>query len=337
MPTNIFDSLNEERVYFGYRNTKDGKEIMDGLVTMAKNAGFCFNDSLELAQQIMDQVYTYDNVREQVQEDVRAAMEQVFSTLETLEPEARLDAMNQMLFGLNMVSDETLLEELDSGADPMVLFQESSGKYTVSAPNAEQNLREDILRKVSNLHLSPKALARMGKSIAASSDYVATSAALGRKGCALKCVVAMDLYLKNRNTMDVDEAVLLACETVELEAVSDAIRLGELSETGAEILTAAAFIVLIIIAALSPTLCKTLVNVLFVLTVACAIHIDGKNLFELLGEKVALAAGYVKSGVETFQTGLERICSCLEAERIPAADTEEPVPAFDVQNAEEYI
>jgi len=343
MMTNIFDSLNEERVYAGYHDAKDGKALTEALVEMAKSKGMAFSDSLELAQKIMDSVYSYNNILEQVQEDVQSAMEQALAGLETMDPEDRMDAMRQILFGLHLASDEELLSRLDKDSSSEELFREACDKGVPYMPGKEDDLRKALLRKVTNLRLSPAALARMGKKLSSSEDYVAASAAMGRKGYALKCVVAMDVYLRNKETMDIDEAVLATCETVEMEAIADAVRIGEIAEATAEILvialTIAIFIAIMILVGKYATagLGKVALTSIAGLLVGFGTWHVGNVLSHTIGEKVALAAGYVKSGVETFQAGIDRICSCMEAGTSPIVNKEEAISSFNVQNMEEYI
>lgn len=343
MMTNVFDSLNEERVYAGYRDAKDGKALTEALVEMAKSKGMDFSDSLELSKKIMDSVYSYDNILEQVQEDVQSAMEQALAGLESMEPEDRMNAMRQILFGLHLASDEELLSRLDKGSSSEELFREACDKGVPYMPRKEDDLRKALLRKVTNLRLSPAALAQMGKKLSSSEDYVATSAAVGRKGYALKCVVAMDVYLRNKETMDIDEAVLATCETVEMEAIADAVRIGEIAEATAELLllalTVAILIATIVLVGKYATAGIGKVALTFIegLLVGCGTWYAHNVLSRTIGEKTALAAGYVKSGVETFQAGMDRICSYMEAESTPAVNTEEAIPSFDVQNVEEYI
>lgn len=344
MMTNIFDSLNEERVYSGYHNIKDGKALTEALVEMAKSTGMAFSDSLELSKKIMDSVYSYDNILEQVQEDVQSAMEQALAGLESMEPEYRMNAMRQILFGLHLASDEELLSRLDKGSSSEELFREACDKGVPYMPRKEDDLRQTLLRKVTNLRLSPAALARMGKKLSSSEDYVAASAAMGRKGYALKCVVAMDVYLRNKETMDIDEAVLATCETVEMEAIADAVRIGEIAEATAEILLLALTIAIYIATIVlfwkkyaAAGIGKAALTAIDGLLVGHGTWCAGKVLSPTIGEKAALAAGYVKSGVETFQAGMDRICSYMEAESTPAVNTEEAIPSFDVQNVEEYI
>lgn len=343
MMTNIFDSLNEKRVYAGYRDAKDGEALTEALVEMAKSKGISFSDSLELSRKIMDSVCSCDNILEQVQEDVQSAMEHALAGLETIDLEDRMEAMRQILFGLHLVSDEELLSRLDKGSSSEELFREACDKGVPYMPTKEDDLRKALLRKVTNLRLSPTALTRIGKKLSTSEDYVATSAAVGRKGYVLKCVVAMDVYLSNKDTMDIDEAILAACETVEMEAIADAVRIGEIAEETAEfllvVLSVAILIATIVLIGQYATVGIGKVAITFIagLLLGCGAWYAKTVLSRAIGEKVALAAGYVKSGVETFQAGIDRICSYIEGETSPVVDKEETISSFDVQNVEEYI
>lgn len=332
------NSLHEGKIYNTYRETDSGEKLAVTLATMAGEEGIPVANSVTLAEKIMAEVEHYEDTCDLVSEDVHAAMESVFDSLSRLEPEARMEAMDQMLFGFTLFSDEEALAKLKNGISGEALYQQSCSRIPYS-PEAEAELQKKLMAKAENLRLSRGALERMRTALRNSGDYVATSAALGRDGYTLKCAVAMDMYLRNREHITPEEAVLNACCFVDLEAIADGVRVGEILETVSCGLTAVRVVVMFCKVTSLMVAAKSLSEFFLIALVGVvmmeAATMVGMFLSRQIGKLGVVGARLVKSGAETLAEGFDRICAAAEAE------TEETnyvdATYYNVENEVEFI
>lgn len=306
----------EAKIYNTYRDVNTGDQLAHALESMAWKEGIPGSESEGLVEKIMTEVEAYENTCDLVSEDAQAAMESVFEKISQQEPAQRMDIMNQMLFGFCLFTEEEELRKLRSGVSGEALYRQEFPEAIAWSPEAEDELKQQLVEKATNLRLSPAALERMRISLRNTGDYVATSAALGRDGYTLKCAAAMDLYLRNRDHITPEEAALNACAFVDLEAMADGVRVGEIAETVSLILLAVRLVVmfcrivsLMMAAATLGELVITVVVGLLMLEGAC---LAGTFISHQIGKLAVVGDHLVRAGAQALGEGLQRICETAE-------------------------
>lgn len=337
------NSVHEAKIYNTYRDVDTGDALAAALAAMTRKEGVPVEDRQALVETIMTQVESYENTCDEISEDVHAAMESVFEKLSTLEPESRMDVMNQMLFGFELFTEEEQLAKLKAGVSGEALYRQEFPEAVAYSPEAEDYMQRKLLEKAENLRLSPKALERMRISLRNTGDYVATSAALGRNGYALKCAAAMDLYLRNRDRITPEEAALNACCYVDLESIADGVRLGEIAETVSLGLMVIRLVVMFCRIVSLMMAAKTLGELVIAVVVGMLMMegtcMAGAFISRQIGKLTVVSADLLKAGAETLKAGWDRICTAAEENVVDTTDAENTVDAFayNVATEEAYI
>lgn len=225
----LFGAIDTMRINHQLSNLCHGKELRAELIRLGK-AGRSEEESAALADRIMKEVLVYENVRETVEENTSGAVNELFAMMDTMEQKDRVLALDKILFGLECVSDDEAFARAVNAADAEALYRERHGEGPECSDETEDILKRKLLLKVENMNLSPKALQRLAGRFGNGEGWVATAAAFGREGYALKCLAAMDLIQRGGKEADVSEAVLTACVDVDMQAVADAVSRGQMVE-----------------------------------------------------------------------------------------------------------
>ena len=230
-----FDTFDTMIIYENLTNLSNYSEMKEALSKMAQERGGGFSDSINLAETVIRGVARYEVTRMDVGENVQTAMQTVLDQIKDTDPDRRMSILSQMLFALDICSNDEMMAKLDYQSGE-ALYNENWGSNLIYTPEGEAELQERLLEKVASFNLSPKALERMTAGLGKTNDYTATAAALGREGFELKCVAATHLYLCNRSTMDIPEAINIACVHTDMQAVADSVCLGLISRNVADII-----------------------------------------------------------------------------------------------------
>ncbi|MBR5001409.1 MAG: hypothetical protein IKT25_08010 [Firmicutes bacterium] len=291
-------------IYRRYQNAREGKNVYEELVKMAEGVKDLPIAPMDLASMIMDEVEDYEATWDMVYDEhlitgnVEKVMNGMFDKISALEPEKRMEVMNQMLQGFQACTDET---NGDGSNEPL--------DYS---PEAEKELQTKLKSIVSYLRISPAALERMKKQVLKNGNYMATAAAFRREGFALKCITAMDMYLtrvqKGENIVPV-VAVLDTCIMVDMEAIADGSRAGECFELVATILIALLVFVATIYVISKLLEAKTVADaVLYALSGFGLVHIADKiedPLVPTMGNLAVMGRHLIRRGTEALKEGFE--------------------------------
>lgn len=208
-------------------------------------------DRREIAAKIDCFVMEYEKMAAALAEPAQvyglpAAVENYFEMLWEKGKDVRLRTLKEVAFGLDIFSDLCLAVQAEQGKNVEVLYLLSDyDQMDISA----WALEEEIRRKLSSMHLSSRGMERMMKALAKGKSPVATAAALGRESHDLKCIAALELYIKDCVEIQPEEAAYIACATVEMQAIADAVHWGMIGEDVANVLILLTFLALILVLA----------------------------------------------------------------------------------------
>lgn len=311
----IFGTMETAGIYREFSSLDNYGEFAEGLTRIAMSHGAGFTEGLKLADSVIRSVAQYEAANEDVREDARQAMQKLYAELDEVAPAKRLAILNQMYFGLKVCSDDVLFGRLcEVGGE--ALYRENCGELSYS-PALEAELKRKILRRVSSLSFSPRALERMTKALLRGGDVTASAAALGRDGFTLKCVAAMHFYMSNRDSVSVEQASLAACSGTDIQALGDAVNAGRIGSGAALALMAAGLIALTIVSAKAIIAAASLGGGLLILGVSTLL-LGGfcsalQDLPARCGEAAVVCRGLVLGGAQSIGRGFERAAAYLKA------------------------
>ena len=335
------------KVFAQMAEIENGQDIHDALVGMALRKGMSREAGEALAARIMSGVYTYESTRETVEIDVQTAMAPLYEQLSGRTPEEQAAALDQILFGLEVFSDDELF--LQAMTDSRKAYADHRGDVRFG-PGSVEMLQIELARRMGNMNLSPKALDHMISQLTKSGDYTATAAALGRRGFALKSVAAMAAYLDAGEDADVTKAVISACASVDMQAVGDAVNRGLMARETAGVILA---LITIVVCALFAGICFGAGWAFLVASlteavpegifVALILMLAGVGMMELtpvleecaekagdsVGKLTVLLSGLVRRGRESVENGLRAVAGHV-AEKHRTADPFEADEEFDL-------
>lgn len=308
-----YNAIHDAKLFEALSKIHDDSSLACVLEEMAANDTKNAEDNIlspkDIADLIIAEVESYENVRNEIQENVSETMQKVFDSLSPLELNERIDIMNQMLFGFELCSNEKELEKLKNGISGESLYHMENDKTITYSDRTELLLRHKLIEKAASLRLSPAALKRMSNSLCYTDDYVTTAATLGADSRSLKCVVAMDLYLRNHNQVSIDEAALNACMYADIGAIADAVRVGEIAETVSLALMAVRIITFAVKAVSLITAASTLGEIITVVLVAWglmeATEMVGKFISRQIGKAATIGSHLIKEGFERIRNAAE--------------------------------
>lgn len=327
-------AANDAKIYDIIEELKKTNDLTAVLEDMAMKAGITGITPADLANRIKVEVRSYENIFVEVNEDVEKAMQKVFISVNDLPYEERMDVLNQMLFGLELYTDEEKLAQLNNGVRAETLYRQEKEKCSY---DNEVLLKAKLVDKAANLRISPAALRRMSKALCNNDNYATISANFGIDNYNLKCVVAMDMYLRNSDQITPEEAVLNSCCYMDIGTVADAVRVGEIAETVALGLMAAYIVTIAIKAVTMIAVAATLKECLVLAVVGWAlmegVNMAGVFLSGQIGKLAAVSTHLVKDGVEKVKEGFDRIINSAENEQ-HADDDMWCYPDDDLSNLE---
>ncbi len=232
----LFDKTDFGKIY---RKMTADCGLMTAIVQMESDEGINEQKAYELADELIHKMALHQGIENYVREDPENAMDDYLTGSKQLQGYDRKLLLHQLNFGLHLYQDADLIERLKEGSTIDELFREYYDNYGDDPAYSEDRLADEIRLQVSTFRIPPKAIKAIAKKLEKSDDLVADSAALSEEGLRFKCIVAMNLYLNNRETMSIDDAVSTACTDIEIEAVADAVARGQMAtDTAHKILTA---------------------------------------------------------------------------------------------------
>lgn len=230
---NFFNRTFHQDIYQGMVDTRENQELVETLTRMQTAAGIRREDAAAMAGLCIAAVTSCENVRQEISGDAMAVMNDLLAEAEKCGDCDLI--LHKLYFGLAVYPDYVTEENVIS-ADELFwrYYNENKGEKTA------EELKEAVREALGNYSLSPDVLRAMAMKMEASGDYLATAAALGEGGISFKCIAAMELYLKNRETMTIHDAANIACAGTEIQAAADAVGQGMITrETAKKILIVA--------------------------------------------------------------------------------------------------
>lgn len=183
------------------------------------------------AKRCMRSVASQEGLQEALTEKASAVLDRIFSDLAKKKPEQRLEALHQFYFGLTLRSDPALAPFLEQGKSPEELYK----AYRLhSDPDiTPEELESRIRHAFARYRFPPHILRGLAWETRHGEAYFAAAEALGENGRNLKCLLTMDIWLHNPETMTLEEAAVSAGTTVETLAVMDALNRGYIARDAA--------------------------------------------------------------------------------------------------------
>lgn len=230
---NFFDRTFHQDIYQGMVDTRENHELVQTLIRMQTAAGIRREEAAAMAGLCIAAVTSCESVRQEISGDAMAVVNDLLAEAEKCGDRDLI--LHKLYFGLAVHPDHVTAENVIS-ADELFWRYYNENKDEKTAEELEAAIREAL----GNYSLSPDVLRAMAMKMEASGDYLATAAALGEGGISFKCISAMELYLKNRDTMTIHEAANIACAGVEIQAAADTVGKGMITrETAKKILIVA--------------------------------------------------------------------------------------------------
>lgn len=220
-------AISSEELYMWMSQMNITDNARQSLILLAEESdkGLSSEECAQLADQILLAVGRYELLHEQMESDAGGAMRQFLDSLNDLDVKERIDIMDQLFFGLRCAEDERLFQLISAENGGDALYRKMRGAPDYS-PGKEEELRSKLIQKAGSMRVCPGLYKKLGEQVKKNGNCAASAAAFGREGYMLKCVTAMELYLNGESAMSPDEAVALACTSVDLEAVGDAVNRG---------------------------------------------------------------------------------------------------------------
>lgn len=314
---NKFDVFDTTKIYSVIANKGSEEDLTNAMVSIGTEFGHTAQDALINAEAIIRHVDRYERNCESVESGAILAVNSLQDRLEAREGDTE-EIFRQINFGLDVVHDDILLDEVKKKGGEQVYkeYCGECGKYGKYANMSQAEFREGLIRKFSAMNLSPKALKRMTRQLSNSLDYTASAAALGRDGYELKCLAAMHMY-STRPELDARHAATLACVGTDIQAVADAVHLGQI---GAKVVTGILIVKVIgfiFTAAELLVLATSLSELLLSFGVIALMSYFYDWLFDNLppvaGELTIAGAHLIRKGVDAAKDGLEKIRQYIES------------------------
>lgn len=251
-----------ESFYLRMRN-EDG--MMTVLTRMQASHGIHERKAYENADTMIQLVAAHTNAVNMLSDDAMAVLDAFLNESNLMSGYDRKVLLHQLYFGLKTYQDEDLIEQIKQGATESGLFREYYTRYGEDPSITEAMLEEDIRKLMGNYRISPKAMRHIVKQMEKSQNLRATATELGEEGMRFKAIVAMDLYLRNKDTMTMEEAAHIACTNVELQAMADGVSQGLITEERAKkiftVICLLSILAGIILAFYAPQIAKEIANI----------------------------------------------------------------------------
>lgn len=212
-----------------YRNLSSNQGMMQVMCQMQTGHGIHEHKALANADEMVRLVVLRQNFNELLSEDAEGILEEFLKTSHRMGGYDRKVLLHQLYFGLKMYQHPEMLKELSEGASKEQMFRSYYAKCGDDPAITCEVLESEIRRLMGDYHISADMMRVVAQKLEKGQDMLATAAALGENGLRFQCITAMDLYLRNQDTMTMAEAANVACTHVGLEAAADAAGRGMLS------------------------------------------------------------------------------------------------------------
>lgn len=221
----IFSSADYK--YF-YKSITSDENLFKVLTKMGEEHNLPTADAEDRAKELMEAVANYQYVRNSVFDN--RAMETLEDYLETCGSSRfdKLHILHQINFGLSLYDGNdavSLIRKDTNGNELFTQYMKKEGDRI----DSEEELKDSIKENMSHICLSSHHLRQYAQSLKTSDNVLASSKVLSKEGYKYKCIVSMQIYLKNEE-FNLKEAVVTACREADIQAIANAVRIGEASQ-----------------------------------------------------------------------------------------------------------
>lgn len=227
----LFTKGDFEALYLRMRN-EDG--MMAVLSRMQASHGIHERKAYENADAMIQLVAAHESAANMLSDDALEVLDAFLTESSFMGGYDRKVLLHQLYFGLKTYQDQELIEKIKQGTSESALFREYYTRCGEDPAITEAMLEEEVRKLMGNYRISPKAMRHIVKQMEKSQSLRATAAELGEEGMRFKAIAAMDLYLRNKDTMTMEEAAHIACTNVELQAMADGVSQGMITEERAK-------------------------------------------------------------------------------------------------------
>lgn len=336
---NLFTKDEFERLYKRLRSEEGMMTVMS---RMQKNYGINERKAYENADTVIQLVAAQHNAFNMLSDDAQEVLDQFLNESSVkMNGSERKVMLHLLYFGLKLYQDEELIEKMKEGTSEAVLFKEYYTHCSEDSSITEAALEDEIRKMMGNYRISAKSMRYIVRQMEQNQNLRATVSELGEDGMRFKSIVAMDLYLRHKDTMTMEEAVHIACTNVELQAVADGVSHGQITEdTAKKILTVISLLCLIIVIAWmtkNPEVVAKIAKALSIKKMSnhTLIMLLGLGVFRIssvIGDKIADWMGqfaakrtFVRTAEEVnTSVAMEALCDRMEAE-IEQSEAEQSV------------
>ncbi|MBR6619562.1 MAG: hypothetical protein IKK85_04405 [Clostridia bacterium] len=230
MNTNsIFNSEVYKEFYLTYVSDKS---LAAKLAKMPERYNVEVDDAKSLAEECMRAVSKYEYVMNQAFEgNIMELLESAMDNCGTTVYE-RIHHLHQVNFCLGLYDDRETVERILGGASVEDLFEDYMAKNE-KAPLSEIKLKQEIRGKISHISLCDKDLTAFITSFESNRDMLRSAADLSKRSYEIKCIAAMDEYLRG-NSKCMELAAYIVCKETDLQSISDALRTGAVTDKKAQ-------------------------------------------------------------------------------------------------------
>lgn len=301
-----------ESIYTFMEIIRNSENIEAGLAKIAADHNLRSEEALDAAEKILTNVNAFDARYVEVQDDIASAMAPLFKAIEEKPLAERIAIMDRITFNLDAFCDDDLIAELERGVSVYTLYERAREVNPLGNDVAQElQLRDQLLKRVKKMELSPKAIRRMAKRLAKYEAFAPNAAITAKEHLQLKCAAAMYLYLEQEGETSPEEAAVWASSYVYMQKAANAVKLGQITESAAEaILTLAILTAMICFELFLLELgIHSFVAILASLFLAAGLFAAAADLPQKAAVRIS---PLLQSGIDKIHEGFESIASFME-------------------------
>lgn len=225
-----YEMFNKKQFESLYMDLKGDAELKDILAVRLAEEGISGAEADRVIHGVIHNVAACETMKNALSEDAAATFEAFLQDSRKMNGYDRKVLLHQLYFGLKLYQDPELAKKRLNGASADALFRAYYAEQGENPAVTEEVLENRIRELVAGYRISPAAMRVFAWELQTGKNMLVTSEAMGEEGYRLKCLAAMDLYLRNQGRMTVEEATAAACSSVDLQAAADASSCGMLTD-----------------------------------------------------------------------------------------------------------
>lgn len=209
-----------------------GEDTPTKLPEIIHAKGFSMEKSVEIANRVLAGVDNFDQVLSETTEGGKA----VAGRMSQLQPQDQLTLARNIRVIHAAMNDEKIQEALQNGASLQELRDQMFGPADDMTDEDIAAFVSETLDKMEEMGLTEHAAKRMLAAIKRNRKVLKTMRSISNKDYDLKVCAALEIYLSTDETVTVEDAVTIACTSVELHRVADDLDRGIITSKAAYVL-----------------------------------------------------------------------------------------------------